>query len=110
MYTFFIGKKILLVKKLSIWKNVNENNNNNNNNNNKIFSISVKNAASGLKIFINYFEQQNDSEFNINNLQIFKNIYKLLEFRNLIWKGKILLIYSLKNNWLLLSLIYILKV
>ncbi|RIA83647.1 hypothetical protein C1645_833488 [Glomus cerebriforme] len=36
--------------------------------NDKIFSILVKNAISGLKIFINYFKQQNNSEFNVKDL------------------------------------------
>ncbi|CAB4397697.1 unnamed protein product [Rhizophagus irregularis] len=38
----------------------------------KIPLVSVKKAVSGLKMFINYFEQQDNSEFNINDLRIFR--------------------------------------
>ncbi|RHZ56095.1 hypothetical protein Glove_406g82 [Diversispora epigaea] len=39
----------------------------------EVLPVSVKDAISRLKIFIKYFEQQNDnSEFNIDDLQIFR--------------------------------------
>ncbi|CAG8503957.1 11731_t:CDS:1, partial [Diversispora eburnea] len=42
----------------------------------EILPVSVKNTISRLKTFIKYFEQQNDdnSEFNIDDLKIFTNI------------------------------------
>ena len=44
----------------------------------KILPISVKNAVGGLEIFINYFEQQDDSKFNVNDLQIFKKYLRIV--------------------------------
>ncbi|CAG8657706.1 8526_t:CDS:1, partial [Diversispora eburnea] len=39
----------------------------------EVLPVSVKDAISGLKTFIKYFEQQNDnSDFNIDDLQIFR--------------------------------------
>ncbi|CAB5358617.1 unnamed protein product [Rhizophagus irregularis] len=40
----------------------------------EILLVSEKQGVDALKIFINYFEQQNDPEFNIDDLRFFKNI------------------------------------
>ncbi|CAB4475246.1 unnamed protein product [Rhizophagus irregularis] len=39
--------------------------------------VSVKKAVSGLKIFINYFEQQDNSEFNIDDLRVFRKYLQI---------------------------------
>ena len=39
--------------------------------------VSVKKAVSGLEIFINYFEQQDDKDFNVNDLKIFKKYLRI---------------------------------
>ncbi|EXX65839.1 hypothetical protein RirG_129510 [Rhizophagus irregularis DAOM 197198w] len=39
--------------------------------------VSVKKAVSGLKIFINYFEQQDNSEFNIDDLRVFRKYLRI---------------------------------
>ena len=38
---------------------------------NEISSILVKKAIDGLKTFINYFEQQDNFKYNIDDLQLF---------------------------------------
>ena len=37
----------------------------------EILLISIKKGMEGLKTFINYFKQQNNSEFNLKDLNIF---------------------------------------
>ena len=39
--------------------------------NEEISLISIKKGIEGLKTFISYFEQQNNSEFNLKDLNIF---------------------------------------
>ena len=39
---------------------------------NEISPISVKKAIDGLKTFINYFEQQDNFKYNIDDLQLFR--------------------------------------
>ncbi|CAG8593719.1 144_t:CDS:2, partial [Diversispora eburnea] len=52
----------------------------------KIFPVSVKDAISGLETFIKYFEQQNNNfEFNIDNLRIFRKYLRnsrVIEFNS----------------------------
>ena len=39
--------------------------------------IPAKKATSGLETFINYFEQQDDADFNIDDLRIFKKYLRV---------------------------------
>ena len=41
--------------------------------------ISIKKGMEGLKTFINYFEQQNNSEFNLKDLNIFRKYLRIIK-------------------------------
>jgi len=43
----------------------------------EIPSVSAKNGVNALKIFINYFEQQDDAEFNVDDLYIFRKYLRV---------------------------------
>ena len=43
--------------------------------------ISDKEGINALKMFINYFEQQNDTEFNINDLYIFRKYLRIVRYK-----------------------------
>jgi len=44
----------------------------------EISSVSVKKAIDGLKTFINYFEQQDNFKYNINDLQLFQKYLQIV--------------------------------
>ena len=55
----------------------------------EILPISVKKSIDGLRTFVNYFEQQDDAEFNVDDLLIFQKylrIIKTKEFNSRIQK------------------------
>ena len=41
--------------------------------------ISIKKGMEGLKTFISYFEQQNNSEFNLKDLNIFRKYLRIIK-------------------------------
>ena len=43
----------------------------------EISSILVKKAIDGLKTFINYFEQQDNFKYNINDLRLFQKYLQI---------------------------------
>src|SRR3954453_11095075 len=43
--------------------------------------VSKKKGVEALKTFINYFEQQNDSDFNIDDLWIFRKYLRIIKIR-----------------------------
>ena len=45
----------------------------------EILLISIKKGMEGLKIFIGYFEQQNNSEFNLKDLNIFRKYLRIIK-------------------------------
>jgi hypothetical protein len=45
--------------------------------------VSEKQGVDVLKIFINYFEQQDDPEFNVDNLRIFQKYLKIARIREI---------------------------
>lgn len=51
--------------------------------NEEIPLISVKKAINGLETFVNYFEQQEDSEFNIGDLRIFRKYLRVIRVREI---------------------------
>jgi len=50
--------------------------------------VSVKKAVSGLKLFINYFEQQDNSEFNIDDLRVFRKYLRIARTQEFNSKGQ----------------------
>lgn len=49
----------------------------------KIRLVSVKKAIDGLKTFISFFEQQNDLEFNVNDLHIFRKYLRVIRVKEI---------------------------
>ena len=47
----------------------------------KIPSVSVKKAVDGLEAFVSFFEQQNDSEFNFDDLRIFRKYLRMVRVK-----------------------------
>ena len=48
----------------------------------EIYLVSAKQAVNGLKTFIQYFEQQNnDSQFNTNELYIFRKYFHIVKVK-----------------------------
>ncbi|CAB4439368.1 unnamed protein product [Rhizophagus irregularis] len=45
--------------------------------------MSDKEGVNALKTFINYFEQQDDSEFNINDLRIFRKYLRIIRVKEI---------------------------
>ncbi|CAB4477464.1 unnamed protein product [Rhizophagus irregularis] len=49
----------------------------------EILLVSEKQEVDALKIFINYFEQQNDPEFNIDDLRIFRKYLRIARIKEI---------------------------
>ena len=49
----------------------------------EILLVSEKQGVDALKIFINYFEQQNDPEFNIDDLRIFRKYLRIARIKEI---------------------------
>ncbi|CAB4375839.1 unnamed protein product [Rhizophagus irregularis] len=49
----------------------------------EILLVSEKQGVDALKIFINYFEQQNDTEFNIDDLRIFRKYLRIARIKEI---------------------------
>ena len=47
---------------------------------NESLAITIKEGFNGLKIWIQYFEEQNDKEFNIEKMHIFR------KYMNIMWR------------------------
>jgi hypothetical protein len=45
--------------------------------------VSEKQGVDALKIFINYFEQQDDPEFNVDDLRIFRKYLRIARIREI---------------------------
>jgi len=68
-----------------------------NDENEEIPPIPMKKAVDGLETFINYFEQQDDSEFNFDDLRNFKKYLRIIRVKKINAKSKVHLMHLLKK-------------